>query len=417
LLIGGIFFFHRDTFTRVSELALVVFSVLFSVVLAKGVLVFTHSPLYLPVALAPALIGLLLRPRLGVLVTIFMAVMMGLLTQMNLAVIFGTLVSGIATSFTTIDVRRRAQYFRIGIVAGLMYMATVFCVSILSDEQSLQWALRTSQPAWVGGLALIPILFILLPILEHVFGLTTNVSLIELSDRNHPLLKRMALEAPGTFHHSLMVAQLAESACEEVGANGLLARVGAYFHDIGKIDKAKYFTENQNQRDRNIHDYLIPEESCSIITSHVSDGLKLAKKHKLKRCIVDFIPQHHGTALIYYFYRKAQDQSAERIEDDQLYRHIGPKPQTKETAVVLLADSAEAASRSLEDVTPEEIRSMVKKIIQHKLLDGQLDEADLTTRDLKKVEDSFTTTLLGVLHSRVKYPDLVVPSETAKANA
>ena len=227
--------------------------------------------------------------------------------------------------------------------------------------------------------------------------------LIELSNPNHPLLKKILTEAPGTYHHSIMVANLAESACEAIGANGLLARVGCYYHDIGKTIRPKFFIENQMNIE-NPHDRLPPEASKNIIMSHVTDGAELLRKHRLPKEIVDIAEQHHGTTLLKYFYYKVK-QSGEDVTEDE-YRYPGPKAQTKESAIVGIADSVEAAVRSLSQPTPEQIEELVRKIISDRLQDNQFNECDLTFKELEKVTNSLCESLKGIFHSRIEYPEM-----------
>jgi len=246
---------------------------------------------------------------------------------------------------------------------------------------------------------------VFLPAFEWAFKIPTNVTLVELTDSNHPLLKRMIMEAPGTYYHSLMVGNLAESAAEAVGANPLVARVGSYFHDIGKLKKPLYFSENE-AFGKSKHDTLNPSMSHLIILSHVKDGVDLACKHKLNKVLIDIIKQHHGTSLDYYFYRRAGEVNGDGLTvDEKEFRYPGPRPQSRETAMIMLADSVEAASRSLEKPTTAKIRAVVRNIIRMKFEDGQLDECDLTLKDLHKTEEVFNRILLNTLHQRVKYPE------------
>jgi hypothetical protein len=258
-----------------------------------------------------------------------------------------------------------------------------------------------------------------LPVLESTFGITTAISWLELADLNHPLLKRMTIEAPGTYHHSLVVANLAEAAAERIGANATMCRVCSYFHDIGKLVKPEYFTENMSY-ERNPHDDLAPTMSALIIIAHVKEGVDLALKHSLNQETVDIIQQHHGTSLVQYFYRRALQQQEDareggkimniREEDipevrEESFRYGGPKPQTKEAAIINLADSIESASRSLEKPNPQKIEQLIKDIVEKRILDRQLDECDLTMRELQEVADSFRFTMRSMMHSRVAYPD------------
>jgi putative nucleotidyltransferase with HDIG domain len=257
-----------------------------------------------------------------------------------------------------------------------------------------------------------------LPMLESMFRITTDISWLELADLNHPLLKRMTIEAPGTYHHSLVVANLAESAAEAIGANASMARVCSYFHDIGKLVKPDYFTENM-RRDRNPHDELAPTMSALIIIAHVKEGVDLALKHNLNQMIIDVIQQHHGTSLVFFFFKRAQQQQEDaraggkimniREEDipevrEESFRYSGPRPQTKECAIISIADAIESASRSLERVTPQKIDQLITDIIEKRVLDGQLKDCDLTMREIEVVAENFKHTLQSMLHSRVAYP-------------
>jgi hypothetical protein len=257
-----------------------------------------------------------------------------------------------------------------------------------------------------------------LPILEQLFRITTDISWLEASDLNHPLLRRMTIEAPGTYHHSLVVANLAEAAAESIGANATLCRVCSYFHDVGKLVKPDYFTENMNF-ERNPHDDLALTMSALIIIAHVKEGVDLALKNGLNHNIIDIIQEHHGTSLVYYFFQRALQQQEDaraggkimnmREEDipevrEESFRYPGPKPQTKESAIVSLADIVESASRSLSKPTPVKVEQLVNELIEERIADGQLDECDLTLGDLRIIAERFRFTLMTMLHSRIAYP-------------
>jgi putative nucleotidyltransferase with HDIG domain len=271
--------------------------------------------------------------------------------------------------------------------------------------------------AFAGGILAAVFSLGVIPYLESLFSRISNMRLLELAGVNHPLLQRMSMEAPGTYHHSLIVASLAEDAANAIGANGLLCRVGAYFHDIGKMVKAEYFIENQSAIG-NPHDQVSPSLSKLIITSHVKEGLALAKASKLDSQIADFIPQHHGTSKIEYFYRKAlkieesEDEDEKEEITEETYRYPGPKPQTKEAGILMLADSSEAASRTLEEPNHQRYKDLVNKIINKKLFDGQLDETPLTLRDLHTIAERFTQTLVSIHHSRIPYPEATASEHT-----
>jgi putative nucleotidyltransferase with HDIG domain len=243
----------------------------------------------------------------------------------------------------------------------------------------------------------------LLPFFEATFGILSTMKLIELSNPTHPLLRKILTEAPGTYHHSLMVANLSESACEAIGANGLIARVGAYYHDIGKTKRPNFFIENQMNHD-NPHDRLAPEKSKEVIISHVLDGVDILTRYRIPKEIIEIAEQHHGTTVLKYFYHRAMQEGKEMKEEE--FRYPGPKAQTKESAIVGIADSVEAAVRSLKSPTPEQIENLVKKIIDDRLQDGQLNECDLTLKEVDIIFQTLCESVKGIFHSRIEYPNL-----------
>jgi cyclic-di-AMP phosphodiesterase PgpH len=274
-----------------------------------------------------------------------------------------------------------------------------------TELSSFDYYIHTLRPLAFNGVWLVIVVVPTLKVFETWFGRLSNFSLLELTDFNQPLLKRMILEAPGTYHHSLVVSNIAEAAADAIGANSLLTRVGSYYHDIGKMDKPEYFAENQILVG-NKHDNIEPSMSRLVILNHVKEGLELARKYKLNPVIHDFITQHHGTSLMYFFYQKALEDTDDGISvKEDSYRYPGPKPQTPETAIVLLADSAEAATRSLEDPTPHKIEELVRKIINNKFIDGQLDECNITLKAIEQIAKTFTRVLSAMYHGRVKYPE------------
>jgi putative nucleotidyltransferase with HDIG domain len=338
-----------------------------------------------------------------------------------------SLVCGFVAIFLTAEVRKRGDLPRAGLFVGLTtwILAIAFkkinLLHLWAEGAALNYQTFGFQSAVAVGGPLVLSLIIVggLPCLESLFRITTRVRWLELADLNHPLLRRMTIDAPGTFQHSLAVANLAEGACEAIHANPTMARVCSYFHDIGKLVKPEYFTENM-RHDRNPHDDLAPTMSALIIIAHVKEGVSLALEHKLSQEIIDVIQQHHGTSMVYYFYKKAIDQQeAARTEgkiasmhDEELpevsessFRYSGPKPQTRESAIISLADSIESAARSLERVTPQKIEQLITDIIRKRVADGQLDDCDLTFRDLQAVAESFRHTLSSMMHSRVAYPE------------
>lgn len=249
-----------------------------------------------------------------------------------------------------------------------------------------------------------------LPFIESLFGVVTDISLLEMTDVSHPLLQELVRRAPGTYNHSMSVATIGETAADAIGANGLLVRVGAYFHDVGKMLKPQYFVENMTEGQRSLHEQLAPAMSTLIIIGHVRDGVDLAREHNLPRRVIDFIEQHHGTTLVEYFYREAMrlaDQTPDHKTDaeESAFRYPGPKPQTKEVGVIMLADAVESASRTLSEPTPKRIESLVRGIALKRLLDGQFDECGLSLSEIRTVEDSLIKSLIGIYHGRIKYPD------------
>jgi hypothetical protein len=262
---------------------------------------------------------------------------------------------------------------------------------------------QTTIWAVVGGFASVLLFVLFAALLERPFRLTTHLTLLELSDPSHPLLRRLAMEAPGTYAHSIIVGNLSEAAAEAIGADGLFCRVASYYHDVGKVIRPHFFVENQSAENR--HNSINPSLSSLVVTSHVKDGVDLAEEHKLPPPIIAIIKEHHGTCLIKYFYHRAVTSGEESTHAlEYQFRYEGPRPQTKESGVIMLADSAEAASRTLEKPTPGRIRDLIERIVRDRLSDGQLDECELTFKDLEKVITSMTRTLTSLLHARVEYP-------------
>lgn len=341
-----------------------------------------------------------------------------LLAQMTLLVSFTLgqglpeyviLLSAGATAILLIGrIRTRAKLIYVGLAAGTVAVLTSQGIGVL-DSQPAGAALLI-QAARNGILTLIACFIVsgLLPFIEQLFGVLTDLSLLELGDPSHPLLQQLVQRAPGTYNHSINVAAIGEAAAEAIGARGLLLRVGAYFHDIGKMIKPQYFVENQG-RDGNKHESLNPAMSTLVIIAHIKDGADLARQHHLPQPIIDFIQQHHGTTLVEYFFRRASQQSEQDPDspevDESSFRYPGPKPHTKEIGIMMLADAAESASRALVDPTPARLEGLVHELAMKRLLDGQFDECGLTLSELARVEESLVKSLTSVYHGRVKYPD------------
>jgi len=398
-------YFEPKTLRSSRFLTLILSVLLVPLAIEKITLLIPGGSYYLlPGALAAILLTLLWNVPLGVLGALVSSIFSAPLTDFRSEIILTLLLGSLVGSFVARGIRKRTQFLKVGLVVGVVNGAVLVAFFSFQDA-GFSDALNFASLGLANGFLATALAFFLVPVYEYLFNLTTDITLLELSDLNHPLLKRMVVEAPGTYHHSLVVSTLAETACEAIGANALLARVGCYFHDIGKIARSEYFTENQTPQTRAKHDKLTPTMSCLVIMSHVKEGIELAKKYKLKDVITRFIPEHQGTGVIYYFYKKALDQAGpgEKIHADE-FRYAGPKPQSRETAVAMLADSTEATSRSLKEITPVSIRNLVRKVINEKFIDGQLDECDLTLRDLFRIQESFVQNLTAIFHTRVTYP-------------
>jgi putative nucleotidyltransferase with HDIG domain len=298
-------------------------------------------------------------------------------------------------------VRNRNRFYLALAVVSAVAFVTVAAVE-LSGGGSFLGAARAGSRAVIAAAVSTAGTLFLLPILESLFGVTTELTLLELSDLNHPLLRRMSLESPGTFHHSQVVGTLAESGSRAINANSLLTRVGANFHDIGKMLKPRYFAENQGQT--NPHDELTPQMSALVIASHVKEGIELGRRWGIPSSVLAFIPEHHGTSVMQYFYKKALELDDGRTIKVDDFRYPGPKPQTRETAILMLADGAEAAVRSLRRPTASRTREMVRKIFDSKMAEGELEECGLTLRELATVREAFIPILVGIHHQRVQYP-------------
>jgi len=427
---------HQSTCRRNSRVILVLGGVIVHLFLVRLVITLLGDALpegfaflFIPFAFAPMLHGVLLGRSVGTFSAVYVSLLGCLLVPRSeiMAYLVVSLVSGMTAVLLTNQVRKRVQLLRAGIYVGAVAMLlavvlgrlnvascfgseAVECLRLLGMGCAAAFGTGIFTALVVGGL---------LPVFEGMFRVTTDISWLELSDLNHKLLRRMQLEAPGTFHHSLIVAALAEAAAEKVGANAQLCRVCAYFHDIGKLKKPSYFIENQQDGAENPHDSLTPTMSALIIIAHVKDGIDIAVKHKLNPRIIDVIQEHHGDSLVYFFYRRAQEQKKAEMEkvdrrlenpedlpqvEEKSFRYPGPRPRTRESGIIALADIIESASRTIRKPTPAKIRALIDELVRTKVNDGQLDECPLSLRDLAMVKESFANTLRSMLHSRIDYP-------------
>jgi hypothetical protein len=365
--------------------------------------------LVVPVALAASLASILMGIGYGAFSTVFLSAIAGLMTGVSsptsTAQMWTLVGSGLVAAYTMSDVHNRRDIVLAGFYVTLATAFGVFGVTLIQGDTPGKETLLLVLWAFASGLIVTASVPGVLPPFEYLSGTATDMELLELTDMNHPLLLEMQQVAPGTFNHSLNVGRLAEGAAEVIGTNALLARVGSLFHDIGKMKAPSYFIENQ-EGGTNPHDRLSPNVSAQVLIAHVEDGIEMAKEHKLPRAVIDLIPQHHGTSLIRFFYHKAAEHGD--VVDESAFRYPGPKPQTKVGAILLLADSIEAAANArfkhITGLTPRDCENHVASIIHQHQSDGQLDECDLTQNDLRVIAESFQRMLLGMYHSRIDYP-------------
>lgn len=364
-----------------------------------------------PPGLAVILASVLLGSTAGILTGLWSSFALAALLDNSFEVFVLGLLVTVTAVYTTREVKRRSTLFRAGMWVGAIKIFFALVMAVLN--QPSWWVLLPQLgTALATGLISALLAMLLIPLFEHLFNVTTDITLLELSDLSHPLLQSLAINAPGTYHHSLMMASLAQNAAEAIGANGLALRVCAYFHDIGKLVKPGFFSENI-QFTENPHDDLAPSMSTLVIISHIKEGVTLAKKHKLPQVVIDGIEQHQGTSLVSVFYHRAKtqqqkDQAADNAGsgkiNDEDFRYEGPRPQNREMAILMLADSCEAASRSLDKPTPVRISNLIGDIFDSRLRDGQLDECNLTLAELRSIKESFIFSLTNMLHGRVAYP-------------
>jgi putative nucleotidyltransferase with HDIG domain len=389
-----------------SDKRLLLLSIVMIVVVLAAKLVIPGRPLWIYVFPLPAvamLVATLLDARLAIFMSALLAILVAYIGggALEYAVMFVAACS--AAAFAVWRRERGHAFFVAGGLAALAQFAAAMAFMLANKGDDWQLSMLIGFECLVNGLDSAILAAGGGILLGRLFGITTTWQLLELANPTHPLLRRLMNEAPGTYHHSLIVGNLAERSAEEVGADSLLARVAAYYHDIGKLRRPYFFIENQADG-RNLHDSLEPEQSARIIAAHVSDGVELAERYGLPPRIRDMIPQHHGTRLVSFFYDQAtQDGNGEaRVQD---FTYPGPRPQSKEAAIVMLADGVEAAARASRDHSPEAISALVDKIILQRLSEGQLDDCDLTLRDLQGIKTSFCTLLIGMYHPRIEYPE------------
>ena len=359
----------------------------------------------IPFALGAMIIAILINRNVALIISVLTSFLIGFIFDENIVLPLFSFLGSIAASYQIVRIRQRSIFLRIGIFLGIINMAAIICLNLITGNIFNDLFLRLMM-GFAGGVFTGILVAGIAPIFESTFGFITDIKLLELANLNQPLFQRMIIEAPGTYHHSIIVSSLVEAAAEAIGANSLLAKVSAYYHDIGKLTKPQYFIENQPNSD-NRHDKLSPKMSSLIIISHVKDGCELASQVKLGRQIINIIRQHHGNNIVSYFYDKAKNNKDESIRSlsENDFRYPGPKPQTKEAGLVMLGDIIEASSRTLSNPTPARIHSLVRERIERIYMDGQLDECELTLKNLNTIAETFTKILTGIFHHRVDYPE------------
>jgi cyclic-di-AMP phosphodiesterase PgpH len=358
-----------------------------------------------PVVLGALILSALFDKRVALHFSLLLVVALAAVAGFRATFVPVAAVSSVVAVYSVIGLRHRWQLYRALVYIVLSQSAAILAVD-LGQFVSMAVLGRDLVAGAVGSFASCLLGMGILPFVERVYEVPSDMTLLELSDLNRPLLRRLMLEAPGTYHHSLVVGGLAEMAAESVGASALLARVGAYYHDIGKIAKPEYFTENEGGV-KSRHATLAPSMSALVIKSHVAEGLEIARREKLPRRVREVIGQHHGTTMVAFFYAKALD--LDPTTRDTAYRYSGPRPQSQEAAIVMLADAVEGASRSLTDPTPARLRGLVNKIVNLRLGEGELDESGLNLSDVARIREAFITVLTARFHTRVAYPDLPAP--------
>ena len=409
LLLFAMFVFIRifeyKIYAQEKLLVLISVFIVLTAVSARAIALSPLPSLFLPLAAAPMLLTLLVGGGVSAIVLIVISAIAALVAGIQFNVFLVSFIGGITAICTIYNARSRVHIVKSGLYVGVMNFVVISAIGVMSNFE-ISIFLRQALWGLASGIVSAAITMIFLPIFESIFKITTDIRLLELADLNHPLLKDMVTKATGTYHHSIIVGNLAEAASEAIGANSLLCRIGSYYHDIGKIEKSEYFAENE-QVPSESHEGLSPSMSSLVITNHVKDGEELAEKYKLGAAIKDIIKQHHGTGIITYFYHQAIEKKKQgQAVSEESFRYPGPKPQSRESAIVMLADSVEAASRMVHEPTPQKLKELVRKIINNKFIDRQLDECELSLKDISRISESFVKILTGTYHSRVEYPDL-----------
>ncbi|HZK32921.1 MAG TPA: HDIG domain-containing protein [Tissierellaceae bacterium] len=409
IFLGYIYYFSKDMLFN-NRLLVSIIVILLTIIISENI--YLLSPYIMPIGMASLLISILINPKLGLLINMFISFFLGFILKLDTSVITMYIISGSIGALISMKQDQRYNIMINGAIIGIVNLLALGSINLARGLEGIG-SITTGVYLFLNGIIAAIITLGSLPLWENVFSILTPLKLLELSNPNQPLLKKFLLEAPGTYHHSILVGNLAESAAETISANPLIARVGAYYHDVGKTERPYYFKENQFGIE-NPHDKLQPMQSVKIITSHTIDGIKLGKEYKLPKEIIDIIEQHHGDTLVAYFYHKYKEENPDiNISADE-FRYKGKKPQTKEAAIIMLADSTEAAVRSIKELNNDKINKMVTKVVQGKLNDGQLDECNITLKEIQLIIDAFTNVLTGIHHDRIEYPVTETDVEVSK---
>jgi len=403
--------YEKEVWENINKLILIETLIILVILLAKIISIFqpTYMVYLVPAAIASILITVLINTEIALVVTVFISFLTALVFSNLYIAAAAAFVGGLVGIISVSNVDQRSDLIRAGFnvsVSLVVFIAGLTMMDLTNNWFELLWS---ASMGILNGIFVAILANGLLPYLENIFDLTSSVKLLELSNPSHPLLKRLLVEAPGTYHHSIIVGNLAENAADKIGADSLLTRVGAYFHDIGKLKRPYFFSDNQFGGE-NPHSKTSPNLSALIIKSHVKDGLELADKYNLPKAVKDIIQQHQGTGLISFFYKQAIEKSKHGNINESDFRYDGPKPQSKEAALIMLADTVEAAVRSknFNKNNHNRIELFVKELIREKLNDGQLDESSLTLHELDEIAESFVQILTGIYHKRIEYPDNLI---------
>ncbi|HMM20206.1 MAG TPA: HDIG domain-containing protein [Selenomonadales bacterium] len=411
LTLGYIYRFSPEVFQ--NDLSLVLLGLILLLTLLLGKVAHIYSNYAAPMATGALLTAILLNPRLGLFVSIVLSLLFGIIVEHELRAVVVSIAGCLVGVYAVTKMSHGYSLTRTGLWIAVMNFAMIAATGFLEQISGAQILVQGFLGVFSGILSAV-ITIGVLPYLENSFNVTTPFKLLELASPSHPLLQRLLLDAPGTYHHSILVGNLAETAADMIGADPVVVRVGAYYHDIGKIKRPYFFIENQVEGSENPHDKIAPSLSTLIVTSHIKDGVDICREYKLPQAIVDVVQQHHGTTLVSYFYRQATETDHGDCIIEADFRYEGPRPQSKEVALIMLADACEAAVRSLAKPNVNRIEATVRRVIRERLNDGQLDDCNLTLKDLNTIGDVFIRVLSSMFHSRIEYPENLKELERRK---